>query len=195
MWARPRNFGAGVALALALAACGGGPKSPDSTVERFNPALCPKIPADVGTLPLDPAVEGVKADLGLVSRRVASAALVRLSLRFTNFAQHATTLALPRQAFSLEGYSLVDHNCVPVPFRSTAAPRALAYGNTGPMPLAQGESATLDLSLDDMAPGLGLAPGVYAIRVALRLDPSSRVVRPRTLTSPWAIFLVEGANR
>jgi hypothetical protein len=180
-------------LSLTLLGCGGGNER-ESAVPRFNPALCPKIPPDVGTLPPDPNVEGVKANLALVSRIVASAGLVRLSLTFTNLAQHSTRLALPRQAFSLEGYSLVDHNCAPVPYQSTATPRVLAYGNTGPMPLGQGESATLDLSLDDMAPGLVLAPGMYAIRLALRIDPSSASVRSRTLWSPWALFLVKGKS-
>lgn len=181
-------------LGLLAASCGDGPKSPDSLVARFNPALCPKLPVENSPLPPDPAVEGVKADVALVSRRVTSANFVRLSVTFTNTGLHGTQLALPRQTFSLEGYSLVDHNCVPVPFRSTATPRALAYGNTGPMPLKQGESATLDLSLDDMAPGLTLAPGMYAIRLAIRFDPSSNVVRAKALYSPWALFLVGPAT-
>ena len=179
-----------VAVSPVLAACEGGPPPPPPVLDRFNPSMCPKIAPDRGTLPLDPAIEGVKANVSLVSHRVVSANFVRVSLTFTNGGQHGTTLALPRQAFSIEGYHLVDRNCVPVPYRPPTTPRALNFDTTGPMPLNQGESATLDLALDDMAPGLVLPPGTYALRLALRMDPKSHVVRGRTIYSEWTVFVV-----
>jgi hypothetical protein len=115
---------------------------------------------------------------------------VRLSLTFKNIGQHVLTLSLPRQAFTLAGFNLVDHDCVPVRYAQSTTARALGYGDSGPMPLNVGESATIDASLDDLAPGLVLPPGIYAIRLALRLDPSATVVRGQTVVSDWALFAV-----
>ena len=70
--------------------------------------------------------------------------------------------------------------------------RALAYRNSGPMPLAVGESATIDSTLDGLAPGLELRRGIYAIRFALRMDPTVPTYRGRTVYSDWALFAVKG---
>jgi hypothetical protein len=177
-------------LALASAACGGKPKALPPGMDRFNAALCPKLPVESGSLPIDPNLEGVKADLGVLSRTVSSTSALRLNLTFRNAGLHGLTLSLPRQAFTLAGFNLVDHRCVPVAYVQPPTARALAYGNSGPMPLNTGESATIDSSLDDLAPGLKLAPGIYAMRLNLRLDATSSVVRAHAIVSDWTTFMV-----
>jgi hypothetical protein len=179
-----------LALALALSACGGQQKAQTAQMARFNAALCRKPPPEDTSLPLDPNFEGVKADLHVLSRTVTAAADLRLSLVFRNGGEHRFALSLPRQAFTLAGFDLVDHDCVRVPYLQPPTARALAYGNSGPMPLAVGESATIDSVLGDLAPGLVLAPGIYAIRLSLRIEPGEVSLRGRTVRSDWALFAV-----
>jgi len=157
---------------------------------RFNAALCPAAPRVDTSRPLDPNLDGVKGNLSLLSRTVTSTRGVRIALTFTNGGQHGITLSLPRGAFTLAGFSLVDSDCRPVPYAQSVTAHALAYGNSGPMPLNIGESATIDSSLDDLAPRLALPPGIYAIRLALKIDPVSAVVRGATIVSDWALFAV-----
>lgn len=171
-------------------ACGGPPKAAGPPMERFNAALCPKLPVEDATLPLDPNLEGVKADLGVLDRMVNKAGSLRLSLTFRNIGQHGLNLLLPREAFMLEGFELVDHACVRVPYAKSAAATALAYSNSGPMPLAVGESATVDSTLSSLAPTLDLPRGIYAIRFALRAPPGRSDMRGRTIRSDWALFAV-----
>ena len=178
-------------LAVALGSgCEGPPKAPPITMDRFNAALCPRPPREDLSRPLDPTLEGVKADVALVSRTVKSADGVRLTLTFHNAGLHGLSLALPRQAFTLAGWSLVDHACIPVPYAQSTTARALGYGDSGPMPLNAGESATIDSSLTDLAPGLVLKPGIYAIRLTLATAPSSPILRGRTILSDWVTFQV-----
>ncbi len=155
---------------------------------RFNPALCPKPPPEDTSRPLDPNLEGVKAELRVLDRTIRSVGEQRLTLMFRNAGLRGFSLSLPRQAFTLAGFDLVDHNCVPVPYAASPAAGDLAYRNAGPMPLAGGESATIDTSLDDLAPGLQLKPGIYAIRLALRFAPAAPILRGRTIQSDWALF-------
>jgi hypothetical protein len=58
------------------------------------------------------------------------------------------------------------------------------------MPLANGETATVDTSLDDLAPGLALKPGIYAIRLALKVAPAAPILRGKTIQSEWGLFAV-----
>jgi hypothetical protein len=180
----------GAALALLATACGGGAKAPPSTMARFNASLCPAAPRVDTSRPLDPALDGISASVSLMSRTVTSTRGVHLAITFKSSALHRVTLSLPQAAFSLAGFTLVDAACRPVPYAVSPAARGLAYGNSGPMPLLSGESATIDSSLDDLAPGLVLKPGIYAIRLALKMDSSSAVVRGETLLSDWALFAV-----
>jgi hypothetical protein len=189
-FARASRVAFSAALALGAFACGGGPKSPTQSMDRFNAALCPVPPHEDTSKPLDPNLDGVKADVVAASRTVTTASKLRLSLTFRNTGLHGVTISLPRQAFTLAGWSLVDHACVPVAYAQPPTAKALAYGNSGPMPLAIGESATIDTSIDDLAPGLALPPGIYAIRLALHPDASSPVVRERTILSDWTLFAV-----
>jgi len=181
---------AGALLLVALVGCGGGPKSPTASMARFNPALCPATPREDTSRPLDPNLEGLKADLALMSRTVTATKGVHIALTFRNGGQHGVSLSLPQKAFSLAGFSLVDHDCRPVAFVPSPTAKAMRYGSSGPMPLKIGESATIDTELDDLAPGLVLAPGIYAIRLALPIVPESAVVRGETLRSDWSLFAV-----
>jgi len=179
-----------VLLALGVAGCGGPPSPVTAQMARFNPALCPKPPPEDLSRPLDPNLEGVKADLQVLNRTVRAASDLRVSLIFRNVGLHGFSLSLPRQAFTLAGFDLVDHACVPVAYVEPPTAGALAYGSSGPMPLANGESATIDTTLDGLAPGLTLKPGIYAIRFALRVAPSGASLRGRTILSDWALFAV-----
>jgi hypothetical protein len=69
---------------------------------------------------------------------------------------------------------------------------ALAYRDSGPIPLGIGESATIDSTLDGLAPGLELKRGIYAIRFALRMLPAAPTLRGRTIYSDWTLFAVRG---
>jgi hypothetical protein len=161
-------------------------------MERFNAGLCPRpLPEDTSR-PLDPNLEGVHADLTLPQKVVQPAARLRLVLTLRNGGVHNTSLALPQSAFTLEGFQLVDHTCRPVTYIRPVAARALGYRDTGPMPLRAGESATLESTLDGLAPGLDLRRGIYAIRLALHVDPATPELRGRTLYSDWATFAVTG---
>jgi hypothetical protein len=158
---------------------------------KFNAALCPKEPSEDTSRPLDPAIDGAKAELATPTRVVEAAGALRLALTLRNTGLHRLVLELPQQAFTLDGFQLVDHACRPVPYTRGVAARALAYRTSGPIPLGAGESATLDSTLDGLAPGLQLTRGIYAIRLALRMDPSGPTVRGRTLYSDWALFAVK----
>jgi hypothetical protein len=142
------------------------------------------------SLPLDPNLEGVRVDLHVATRTVTAASALRLSLMYRNAGLKGFSLQLPRQAFSLSGYQLVDHDCVRVPYAESPAAGALAYSTSGPMPLANGETATVDTSLDDLAPGLALKPGIYAIRLALKVAPAAPILRGKTIQSEWGLFAV-----
>jgi hypothetical protein len=181
-----------LAALAALVACGPPPKPPPPPMERFNAALCPTVPPEDTSRPLDPNLDGVRADLAVAQRIVKAAADVRLALTFRNTSLSAHTLSLPQSAFTLEGYQLVDHNCAPVLYARPVAAKALAYKGSGPMPLKEGESATIDTSIDGLAPGLELRRGIYAIRLALRFDSNSALVRGRTVQSEWVTFAVKG---
>jgi hypothetical protein len=161
-------------------------------MDRFNAALCPKAPAEDTSRPVDPDLEGAKAELSVAQRVVQPAANLRLVLTLKNIGLRNLSLVLPQQAFTLEGFELVDHACKPVTYVKPTTARALAYRNAGPMPLAVGESATIDSTLDGLAPGLELRRGIYAIRFALRMDPSVPTYRGRTVYSDWALFAVKG---
>jgi hypothetical protein len=191
---RARRCATLIVATLVLAGCGGGPKAPPPGMDRFNAALCAPLVAEDTHLPLDPNLEGIKADIALASRTVASADKLQLSLTFRNTGLHGTSLALPQRAFSLAGFDLVDHACSPVSVAASETSKALAYRNSGPMPLNAGESATVDMALSDRAPGLALPPGIYAVRLALRVDAPSTVVRGTTLRSSWALFAVTGGK-
>ena len=59
-----------LALTAALAlvpgvACGPPPKPPPPPMDRFDPGLCPKLPPEDTSRPVDPNLEGVKADLAV----------------------------------------------------------------------------------------------------------------------------------
>jgi hypothetical protein len=182
---------AAVPLALA-AACGPPPKPPPPPMDKFNQALCPPLPPEDTSRPLDPALDGVKADLSLPQRTVKAAADLRLALTFRNVGLHGTTLQLPQSVFTLEGFQLVDSSCVPVKYAKPVAAKALAYKSAGPMPLNAGESATIDSSIDGLAPGLELRRGIYAVRLALRVLPGMPTLRGKTLYTDWATFAVLG---
>ncbi len=162
MPARPSPASRGGALLpalLALAACGGHAEAPPPGMDRFNAALCPKAPAEDTSRPVDPDLEGAKAELAVAQRVVQPAANLRLVLTLKNIGLRNLSLVLPQQAFTLEGFELVDHACKPVTYVKPTTARALAYRNSGPMPLAVGESATIDSTLDGLAPGLELRRG------------------------------------
>jgi hypothetical protein len=58
------------------------------------------------------------------------------------------------------------------------------------MPLAPSDSATIDTGLDDLAPGLTLKPGIYALRLALAVEPMQVSLRGKTVYSDWMTFAV-----
>jgi hypothetical protein len=178
-------------LALAgLTACAGPPKVPPHVMPRFDVAKCPRPPAVDLTVPLDPNLEALKADITLVSKMLPNAAALRLSLTLRNVGTHGMTIDLPQKAFTLGGFELVNHDCVSVGYTQPAAAKALRYGNAGPMPLGIGDLATLDMALDNLAPGIVLPPGIYAIRLALDLDPVRGGLRGKRVTSEWMTFAV-----
>ena len=162
------------------------------SMAKFNRALCPKDPPPDLSKPEDPEIEGARAALGTPDRVVPIAGNLRVELTMRNAGLHRMVLNLPQQAFTLEGFELVDHNCVPVRYVKPPTAHALAYRTSGPMPLGIGESATLDSTLDGLAPGLELPRGIYAIRFALRLEPAGASLRSKTLYSDWALFAVTG---
>jgi hypothetical protein len=197
-WKRARfspRWAVVIGLLGGLVSCGGGAKAPTESMARFNAALCPAPPRVDTSRPLDPNLDGVKGNVALLSRTVTSTRGVRIAVTFRNDGQHGITLSLPRGAFTLGGFSLVDHDCRPVPYAQSTTAHALGYGNSGPMPLNIGESATIDSSLDDLAPGLVLPPGIYAIRLELKMEPVSAVVRGGTILSDWALFAVVPATK
>jgi len=181
-------------VGLALVSCGP-PPSPALRMPRFNAALCPALPREDLSRPLDPNLDGVKARIDLPTREVKSPALVRLSITYTNGGLKGVKLSLPQDAFTVAGFNLVDHACVPVRYGQPPTSKALAYRDTGPMPLNPGESATIDANLGDLAPGLILPPGIYALRLALRIDAAAPVVRGATVRSDWALFAVLPPSR
>jgi hypothetical protein len=185
---RPLLFAIVLVACAASVGCGGGAKSPTAAMPRFNPALCPAPPREDTSRPLDPNLDGVGANLALLSRTVTSTKGVHIALTFRNGGQHGVSISLPQSAFSLAGFTLVDHDCKRVPYVASPTTRALHYGGSGPMPLKIGESATVDTALDDLAPGLVLQPGIYALRLSLPLIPESPVIRGETLRSDWALF-------
>ena len=179
-----------MALVLGLAACGGPQKPVAPPMARFNAALCPKPPAEDTSLPLDPNLEGVKADLLVGSRTIRSVGEQRLTLTFRNVGLRGFSLSLPRQAFSLAGFDLVDHDCVPVPYvvspvagePPTGAPARCRWRTASRPPSTRASTIS--------APGLTLRPGIYAIRLSLRMPPAGASLRGRTIQSDWALFAV-----
>jgi hypothetical protein len=161
-------------------------------MERFNAGLCPKAPPEDTSRPLDPNLDGVRADLALPVKVVQPAARLRLVLTLRNGGLKNLSLALPQRAFTLEGFQLVNHACVDVKYLRPVAAKALAYRDSGPMPLRAGESETLESTLADLAPGLELPRGIYAIRLALRVDPGTPELRGRTIYSEWTTFATTG---
>ncbi len=189
---RRLSLAAALAALVAVSACGGPPPAPPPLMERFDSARCPKLPPEDLSRPLDPNLDGVKVDLILAQKVVRAAADLRMTMNFRNVGLHGLTLSLPQQAFTLEGFQLVDHACVPVRYTRSAAAKALAYKTSGPMPLKTGESATIDSDIDGLAPGLELRRGIYAIRFALRMESAATTLRGRTILSDWSTFAVKG---
>jgi len=97
-----------LAVSLPGLTCGPPPKPPPPLMDRFDPALCPKLPPEDTSRPLDPNLDGVKADVALAQRVVVAAAAVRLALTFHNIGLHGLQLNLPQRAFTLEGFQLGD---------------------------------------------------------------------------------------
>jgi hypothetical protein len=181
-----------VAIAsVIVGGCAGEKERPPEMMAKFNAALCPKEPFEDTSRPLDPGTDGAKAELSTPTRVVEAAGALRLALTLRNTGLHRLVLELPQQAFTLDGFQLVDHACRQVPYARGVAARALSYRTSGPIPLGAGESATLDSTLDGLAPGLQLTRGIYAIRLALRMEPSGPTVRGRTLYSDWTLFAVK----
>ncbi len=179
-----------LAALAAAASCGPPPPPPLPPMARFNAAMCAPLAPEDRSRPLDPNLEGVRADVALVNRTVTAASLLRLSVTFRNASQHGITLSLPQNTFTLSGFELVDSSCKRVPYNASPTSKMLGYRTSGPMPLAIGDSATIDAGLDDLAPGLVLPQGIYGIRLALAMDGGLASLRGRTVYSEWTLFAV-----